>query len=59
MNNSKINTTTQQIQATVSNCPFNKEAITPTAKAQRPASGMPVTSMMAGKVITLKVMYGT
>ena len=37
----------------------NQAAMRPTARAMMPASGVSVVSMMAGKVMTARVTYGT
>ena len=58
-NSSRMNTVAQQATETVNRlAPFQANAM-PAASAASPAYGLRVVSMMAGKVITASVTYGT
>ena len=52
-------TTRQQMMETGKRPRPNQAAMMPSAKAIAPASGDDVASVMAGKVITARVTYGT
>jgi hypothetical protein len=58
-NCSTIKTTKQHTQATGKRPEPRKEIIMPTASAIIPAKGNCVASIIAGKVITASVTYGT
>ena len=57
--NSTISTTKQHIDATEISDIFFHDAIIPITNARAPAIGELVHSIIAGKVITDRVIYGT
>lgn len=57
--NSQTNTSKQQITDTLNSPASNQAATRPAAKAIAPAIGLCVALIIAGKVITESVTYGT